>query len=80
MIKSFNLNIVLNPDFSNHTIDNILQFFNNFADGYMLSGAGNGGFLTILLKNSFSKKEIIPIFNKHFHNSNIKIYDFNLIL
>lgn len=79
MIKSFNLNISLNKNFSNNTIDSILNFFSEYSDGYMLSGAGNGGFLTILLNDCTNKEYIIKIFNSKFKDSNIEIYDFNII-
>ena len=80
MIKSFKLNTILNPHFSNSSINTILDFFFNYSDGYMLSGAGNGGFLTILLKENVIKNDIMHLFNSKFSTSTSKIYDFNLLL
>lgn len=76
MTKSFELNIELNPDFSNKKIDSIISFASNFIDGYMLSGAGNGGFLTLLLKPDIDKQSFINSFNSNFENSNFKFFDF----
>lgn len=78
MIKSFDLNIKLNKNFTNNTINNIIKFSANYLDGYMLSGAGNGGFLTFLLNDSISKEAFSNIFVSKFINSDIKIYDFNI--
>lgn len=78
MIKSFDLTTKLNQNFSNATIHSILEFIKPFSDGYMLSGAGNGGFLTIILKENCAKKDFNIIFNKHFSNTNIKIFNFKL--
>lgn len=79
MKKSFDLSILLNKDFTNQNINNILNFFANFSDGYMLSGAGNGGFITLLLKDSIDKNHIINLFNKSFCGTDISLYNFNLI-
>lgn len=78
MMKSFHLNIDLNKSFTNNTIDNIINFSANYLDGYMLSGAGNGGFLTLLLNDDISKETFANILTSKFCNSNIKIYDFDL--
>lgn len=80
MTKSFDLNVRLNPYFSNNNINNILSCINNLISGYMLSGAGNGGFLTVLLNNNTTKKDINEKLNLYFKDSNIKIYNFNLWL
>ena len=78
MTKSFDLNVKLNPNFTNDNIKNILNCINNLIDGYMLSGAGNGGFLTVVLKDDVSKDELNNILNLNFKNSEIKLYDFKL--
>ena len=80
MIKSFDLNIKLNPSFTNHRIQEILSCLKSSIDGYMLSGAGNGGFLTLLLKNTVCKSDIQNILNLNFKNTDIKLYDFELYL
>ena len=77
MIKSFELNINLNPDFSNKEIDSIINFASNFIDGYMLSGAGNGGFLTLLLKPDIDKQSFMNSFNSFFKDSDFSFFGFN---
>lgn len=78
MTRSFNLNVKLNPNFTNDNIQNILNCINNLIDGYMLSGAGNGGFLTVILKKGFSKEELNNIINSNFKSSNVVLYNFEL--
>lgn len=78
MTKSFDLNVKLNPNFTNDNIQNILNCINNLIDGYMLSGAGNGGFLTVVLKDDVSKDELNNILNLNSKNSNVVLYNFEL--
>lgn len=79
MTTSFNLNVELNPNFSNAQIQQILDSLASYLSGYMLSGAGNGGFLTLALKKEFSKSDIKKILDNKFKNTNIKIFDFNIL-
>ncbi len=79
MIKSFELNIDLNPDFSNKEINSIINFASNFIDGYMLSGAGNGGFLTLLLKPDIDKQTFMNSFNSNFEGSDFNFFNFEFL-
>lgn len=78
MAKSFDLNVQLNPSFTNENIQNLLHCLKDLIDGYMLSGAGNGGFMTIILKDGVSKKKLNDFINLNFKNSKIRLYDFQL--
>ena len=78
MTKSFDLNVQLNPSFTNENIQNLLHCLKDLIDGYMLSGAGNGGFMTLVLKKGVSKKKLNDFINLNFKNSKIRLYDFQL--
>lgn len=80
MIKSFDLNVQLNPNFTNNEIKTLLDILKPYITGYMLSGAGGGGFLTVILKENVSKEEINRVICTNLCSATAKIYPFNLLL
>ena len=45
----------------------------------MLSGAGNGGFLTLLLKPDIDKQSFMNSFNSNFEGSDFKFFHFEFL-
>ena len=79
MSKSFKLTQKLNSSFSNQIIEQLIFLLKNYIDGYMLSGSGNGGFLTILLKEDVTRNTVENLL-KNLKYNDIQVYNFDLFL
>lgn len=76
--QNYEITKKLNGKIVNKTTERILKIIDNIIDGKMICGAGNGGFIEIILKKGRSKQELQNKLDKEFKNSNIKVWDVEL--
>lgn len=72
--KNYDITKKLNDRIINSSTEKILAEIDDLVLGKMICGAGNGGFIEVILKKHISKKELHKKINEKFENSNIKIW------
>lgn len=68
----------LSPNIVNETMKNILETVEDMLEGKMVCGAGNGGFLEILLKKGVTKQELNQRLENRFPNTEIRVWEVEL--
>ncbi len=64
---------------TNTLIDQIFASLESFIDGKLVCGAGGGGFLQVILKETVTKEEVRKQLKSVFGDSNIDIWDCTII-
>ena len=76
--KTWKLKNKLDKDTNNTEIQQIIDLIDDYALGYILPGAGGGGFLFIVGKDIMSTNRIKRILNEHKTRENARIVDMKL--
>lgn len=69
----------LNTGYTNESIDQILDACADMTAGRMMCGAGGGGFIQIVLKEGFSKKDLSSRLNASFPKQGIDVWDCDFV-
>lgn len=75
---NYNISQKLSKNIVNDTMNQIFNICEEKIKGKMICGAGNGGFVIVLLKDSIEKKEINDNLIKVFPKSDIRVWEVNL--
>lgn len=76
--QNYEITKTLNGKIVNKTTEEILKTIDNLICGKMICGAGNGGFIEIILRKGISKQELQNKLDKTFGNSDIKAWEVEL--
>ena len=76
--KTWKLKNQLDKDTNNIEIQQIIDLIDDYALGYLLPGAGGGGFLFIVGKDIMSTNQIKRIFDEHKTRENARIVEMKL--
>lgn len=76
--KNYEISKTLSSKIENEKTKEIFEKIENMISGKMICGAGNGGFLEIVLKKNVTKKKLQEVLDKYFSNSEIKIWEIKL--
>ena len=76
--KNYEISRTLSGKIENETIKKIFEIAENMTSGKMICGAGNGGFLEIVLKKNVQKSQLEEKLEKSFPDSEIKVWEIEL--
>lgn len=79
LTKHWELSQQVDADSTNTLIDQIFGAVDDMIDGRMISGAGGGGFLQVVLKKGVTKKEVHARLKNVFQDSEIDVWDCTLV-
>ena len=74
MVNGYNMNKAICENFSNENIEKLIKILKPNIDGYMLQGAGNGGFLVAILKENVNKQKV----KQTLEETNAKIWNMEI--
>lgn len=72
--QNYELSKTLNNKIENRTTRKIFEMIDDLIDGKMICGAGNGGFIEVILKKGIEKEELQLLLDKCFPNSLVKVW------
>ena len=64
---------------TNTLIDQIFSSIDDLIDGRMISGAGGGGFLQVMMKKGVSRDDLHKRLKDVFQDSDVDVWDCTLI-
>lgn len=79
LTQNYELSCILDKNFSNELTNSILSVCDKYIDGKMICGAGNGGFIEVILKKGVTKEFLNHELRKRFSNSDIKVWNIDIL-
>lgn len=76
--KNYEISKTLNEKIVNKNAQKIFHITNEITSGKMICGAGNGGFVELILKKGITKKQLQEMLEKEFSNNGISQWEVEL--
>ena len=79
MSQHWELSKKIDSESTNTLIDQIFFSINDLIDGKMISGAGGGGFLQVILKKGVTKDQVHKRLKSVFQDNDIDVWECELV-
>lgn len=76
--KNYEISKTLHPKIENENTKKIFEKLESLIMGKMICGAGNGGFVEVILKENVKKKKLKKEIKKYFPNTLVKVWNIKI--